>query len=328
MPDGSWSKRQCRRIHITDPAPGVSLRWTETQEEEKSPPVQQPQPTDSGKKHSVTDCGYAGSSHSDGEQRNFSSEDEDGEDAGKAPYTSVGRQVLLNTSDDEDDNEGWVNPRKQVPFSKGDGGAASAGGTGGAAHEDVDGDKGKKEDDEYEGPVVSDDEANPYGGYPSSFFDEEWRQQLEKEEDGTAENCKEDAAEAQRHEETKSESEVQDDDATAKKAAGAAEDISDFPQRQEHVAPEDAAEAGASDAANGAVSRQIRGTCPCCKKPVYDDQLRASYFRGKTKVYEHQTCKTGKTILVCTHPKCGQQIEVANLIQTKNGPRHVGCVHL
>lgn len=326
MPDGLRSKRPLI-INITNPGPGVSLQWHETQEEEKSPPVQQPQPTDSGKKRRVTDCGYAGSSHSDGEKDNFSSGDEDGEDACQAPCKSVGRPVPLNTSDGEGDNEGWVNPREQVPFSKGDGGAASAGGADGAAHEHVDGDKGK-EDDEYEGPVVSDDEANPYRGYPSSFLHEEWRQQLEKEEDGTAENCKEGAAEAQMHKETKSESEVQDDDATAKKAAGAAEDISDFPQRQQHVAPGDAAEAGASDAANGAVSRQIRGICPCCKKPVFHDEPRASFFRGKEKVYQHQNCKTGKTILVCTHPKCGKQIEVAKLMQTEHGPRHVGCVRL
>jgi len=310
MADGSSSKRK-RRIDIMKPkTPGVRLKWSETQEQVESLPVQQLCPAGSGKNSRKTDCGYEGSIHSEGEKCNFSSDDEDVEDADKAPYTSVGRPVPLNTSDGEDENEGWVDARKKVRFSE-DAGAASAGAAGGAAHEHVHGDRRKEQGDEYEGSDVRDDEANPYLSY------EEWRQRLEKEEDGTVENHGEGAAEAQIHEETKSESEVQCDDATAKKAAGvskelwkengaaaeagAAEYISDFPQRQEHVAPKDAPEAGASGAADGASDGVATGAsgeppvalnlCAKCGERIRRDQRRG---RDKSGNYFHHECRPKK----------------------------------
>ena len=344
---------------------GVPLRWTETQEVEESPAAQQSQPTGSGKQRHVTDCGYEGSSHSDGERPEFSSGDEGGEDAGQAPYTSVGRPVC------EDDEE-WVSPRKRVHFSKGDGGAASAGGVGGAAHGHVDGDKGKKEDDEYEGFFPSDDEANHYDAaaqeshtgdytsYPRSHLEEEWRKKQEnsrggnreEEKDGTAENLEESTAEAQIHDETESDSEVEGNEATAKEAAGvskelwkengaaaeagAAEDISDFPQTLEYVAPEHAAEADARDAAGRAESPAMRGHCDYCRNEVWSYQERGRMRRQGQDVLVHKTCKEEakakkkalqvevvQVVRKCY--VCQQDIAAKDHVQTQHGSRHKSC---
>jgi len=332
MADGSSPKRQ-RRINMNPASAGVPLRWTETQEVEESPSAQQSQPTGSGKQRHVTDCGYEGSSHSDGERPEFSSGDEGGEDAGQAPYTSVGRPVC------EDDEE-WVSPRKQVRFSGGDGGAASAGGTGGAAHETVDEHQGK-EDDAYEGffpdeghdAAAQESHTGDYTSYPASHYEEDWRKKLEEnsrggnreeEIDGTAENLEESAAEAQIHEETESDSEVEGNEATAKEAAGvskelwkengaaaeagAAEDFPDLPQTTTTgaqppqtlewdgvlggvaVSHETFTTDGAA-AAGRAESPVMKGHCDYCQNEVWSYQERGRMRRQGQDVLVHKTCK-------------------------------------
>ena len=357
MADGSPSKRLCR-ISIANPAtPGVPLRWPETQEEEELPQAQQSQPV-GARRIGLTDLGYPNGEeyYRPGRQTDQFSDGENGEDAGQAPYSSVGRPVPLNTSDGEDDNgEEWVSPRKQVRFSGGDGGAASAGGTGGAAHEPVDEHQGK-EDDDYEGCFADEaveSHAGNYDAYTQSHFEEEWRKEYEEEEDGTAENREESAAEAQIHEETESDSEVEGNEATAKEAAGpskelwkengaaaeagAAEDFPDLPQTQEYVAPEDAAEAGAGDAAGRAESPVMKGHCDYCQNEVWSYQERGRMRRRGQDVLVHKTCreeakKAEKKALQVEVVQvvrkcyvCKQDIAAEDHVQTQHGSRHKSC---
>lgn len=216
--------------------------------------------------------------------------------------TSVGRPVPLITSDGEDDNgEEWVSPRKQVRFSGGDGGAASAGGTGGAAHETVDEHQGK-EDDDWEGFFADEaveSHAGNYTAYTQSHYEEEWRKECEDEEDGTAENLEESAAEAQIHEET--------------------------------FTTDGAAAAGRAE------SPVMKGHCDYCQEEVWSYEERGRMRRRGQDVLVHKTCKEEakkakkkalqvevvQAVLQCY--VCQQDIAAKDHVQTQHGSRHKSC---
>ena len=236
--------------------------------------------------------------------------------------TSVGRPVPLITSDGEVGEE-WVCPRKRVDFSEGDGGAASAGGASGAAHETVDEHQGK-EDDAYDGffadeghdAAAQESHTGDYTSYPPSHLEEEWRKKLEEEEATT----------------TEAGGGSENNGAAAE--AGAAEDISDFPQTLEYVAPEHAAEADARDAAGRAESPVMKGHCDYCQEEVWSYEERGRMRRRGQDVLVHKTCKEEakkkalqvevvQVVRKCY--VCQQDIAAKDHVQTQHGSRHKSC---